>query len=53
VLAASMIFPPHIDRPKGTPQRISTRLDPVVMRLYLRGEPLTGTPLFPGRAGKR
>ncbi|MFH2006753.1 MAG: polyamine aminopropyltransferase [bacterium] len=52
-LAAAMIFPPHISRPPGSPRRISTRLDPVVMRLYLRGEPLTGALLFPGRAGKR
>jgi len=45
VLAAAQTFPPPMARPAGPP-RISTRLDPWVMRLYERGEPLTGPRLF-------
>ncbi len=47
VLRAAGVFPPPIDRP-DMPPRISTRLDPWVMRLYQRGEPLVGPAVFPG-----
>ncbi|MGC6415973.1 MAG: polyamine aminopropyltransferase [Bradymonadia bacterium] len=50
-LAASMFFPSHISRPAG-PRRVSTRIDPWVMRLYQRGEPLTGRVFYPGQAGR-
>jgi spermidine synthase len=50
VLATALVFPPHIQRPKGTERQISTRLDPRVMRYYLKGEPLSGPKLFPGKA---
>lgn len=51
VMAAAAIFPPTLTRPPGPP-RISTRLDPWVMRLYQRGEPLEGPLYFPGN-GRR
>lgn len=52
VLAAAGVFPPPIDRPP-TPPRVSTRLDPWVMRLYQRGEPLVGPRVFPGGGAER
>lgn len=50
-LAAAGVFPPTMSRPAGPP-RVSTRLDPWVMRLYQRGERLDGPGLFPGEAGR-
>lgn len=50
VLAAATVFPPHLGRPDTTARRISTRLDPRVMRYYLKGEPLSGPKLFSGTA---
>ncbi len=50
VLAASSVFPPHMQRPAGKERRISTRLDPRVMRYYIKGEPLSGPRLFAGTA---
>lgn len=50
VLAAAKIFPPHLERPPGSPSCVSTRLDPKVMRYYLKGEPLSGPKLFTGTA---
>ena len=50
VLAASMVFPPHLQRPAGAERQVSTRLDPRIMRYYLKGEPLSGPQLFPGTA---
>ena len=56
VLASASVFPPHISRPPealaggGKP---STRLDPRVMRYYLKGEPLAGPILFPGTSTRR
>jgi len=47
VLQAAGVFPPPMDRADGPP-RVSTRLDPWVMRLYQRGEPLVGPQVFPG-----
>ncbi|MCB9543926.1 MAG: polyamine aminopropyltransferase [Myxococcales bacterium] len=47
VLRAAETFPAPIARPDGPP-RVSTRLDPWVMRLYQRGEPLEGMSFFPG-----
>lgn len=49
ILAAASVFPPPMARPPGPP-RVSTRLDPWVMRLYQRGEPLAGPEFFPGDA---
>lgn len=49
VLKAAKVFPPNLARPPGAP-RISTRLDPVIMRDYLRGEPIEGMEYFPGAA---
>ena len=48
-LAAAQFFPSHISRPVG-PSRVSTRIDPWVMRLYQRGEPLTGRTFYAGQA---
>lgn len=52
VLAAAMVFPPHLQRPEGDQRRVSTRLDPRVMRYYLKGEPLSGPKLFTGTASR-
>ncbi len=49
VVAAATVFGAPFARPAGPP-RISTRLDPVVMNLYRRGEGLSGPTLFGGRA---
>ena len=51
VVQASMVFPSPLARPVGPPQ-VSTRLNPVVMRLYSEGEPLDGVALFAGNAGR-
>lgn len=50
VLAIATVFPPHLARPPGSERQISTRLDPRVMRYYLKGEPLSGPKLFTGTA---
>lgn len=50
VLAASRVFPPTMAAPGEGQCTGSTRLDPQVMRLYLRGEPLVGQRWFPGTA---
>ncbi len=44
VIAAAAIFPPTLAHPGE--RQISTRLDPRVMQLYNRGEPLRGPSLF-------
>ncbi|MEE2755752.1 MAG: polyamine aminopropyltransferase [Myxococcota bacterium] len=48
-VSASMHFPNPIAEPDGQPH-ISTRIDPWIMRLYERGEPLPGPQYFPGYA---
>jgi spermidine synthase len=52
VLAAARVFPRPMTRPEGA-ARVSTRLDPQVMQLYLRGESLDGTHWFPGTSDSR
>ena len=49
VIAAASVFPRTLARPQGPP-RVSTRLDPQIMRLYQAREPLEGPTLFPGSA---
>ena len=49
VLKACGIFPPPLARGAGEPI-VSTRIDPSIMRNYLRGEQLEGSPFFPGKA---
>jgi len=51
VVEASMVFPAPLARPAGPP-KVSTRLDPVVLRLYSQGEPLDGATLFAGASGR-
>jgi len=49
VIDGARVFPRLLERPAGPPQ-VSTRLDPRVMRLYRRGEPLAGEALELDRA---
>ncbi|MEE2789725.1 MAG: polyamine aminopropyltransferase [Myxococcota bacterium] len=49
VMDAAQVFPATIAR-RVTDTHISTRLDPWVMRLYLKGENLEGAAFFEGRA---
>jgi spermidine synthase len=49
VLEAATVFPSNLARPPGGP-RVSTRLDPLIMRHYLQGEPIEGKEYFPGAA---
>ncbi|MGK0359676.1 MAG: spermidine synthase [Bradymonadia bacterium] len=47
-LQAAQVFPAPLARPDAP--AVSTRLDPRVLMLYTRGEPLVGPTLFPGSA---
>ena len=46
---ASTVFAPPIARQEGAPL-VSTRLDPLILRYYLRGESLDGARMFSGDA---
>ena len=47
-LQATQVFPAPFARPDAP--AVSTRLDPRILMLYTRGEPLIGPTLFPGSA---
>ena len=48
-LKAAGVFPLPL-RAQETDLQVSTRIDPWVMRLYQKGEPLSGDSLYPGSA---